>query len=130
MIEDGVQRVSKAGDTRERDAAAEGLAGAAKPALDDEMGIGRIMSAIEDGNFSNSELAMLRKQWQSNPLSPAPPPPHPPTRRTPPQRPREAPGSDCYAHPLPRPLPPITPPPGEHTRQPALRLLHTATALR
>src|SRR3546814_2945195 len=67
MIEDVVKRVSKARDTRERDAAAEGLAGAAKPALDDEIGIGRIMSAIEDGNFSDSELAMLRKQWQSNP---------------------------------------------------------------
>src|SRR3546814_8541675 len=32
------------------------------------------MSAIEDGNFSDSELAMLRKQWQSNPQSPAPRP--------------------------------------------------------
>src|SRR3546814_3761399 len=82
MIEDVVKRVSKARDTRERDAAAEGLAGAAKPALDDEIGIGRIMSAIEDGNFSDSELAMLRKQWQSNTQSPAPRPPTPPIRIT------------------------------------------------
>src|SRR3546814_16638357 len=43
-------------------------------ALDDEIGIGRIMSAIEDGDFSDSELAMLRKQWQSTPQSPAPSP--------------------------------------------------------
>src|SRR3546814_11884322 len=78
MIEDVVKRVSKARDTRERDAAAEGLAGAAKPALDDEIGIGRIMSAIEDGNFSDPELAMLPKHWPSNPPPPTPPPPHPP----------------------------------------------------
>src|SRR5690606_15782630 len=36
--------------------------------------IGRILSAIEDGDFSESELAMLRKQWQSSPQSPAPSP--------------------------------------------------------
>src|SRR5690606_12003592 len=74
MIEDVVKRVSKARDTRERDAAAEGLAGATRPTLDDEIGIGRILSAIEDGDFSESELAMLRKQWQSSPQSPAPSP--------------------------------------------------------
>src|SRR3546814_16237203 len=80
MIEDVVKRVSKARDARAGDAGSESLAGAAKPALDDEIGIGRIMSAIEDGDFSDSELAMLRKQWQSHPQSPAPTPP-PPTPR-------------------------------------------------
>ncbi len=65
MIEDVVKRVSRARDARDTDTGAEGLAGAAKPALEDEIGIGRILSAIEDGDFSDSELAMLRKQWQS-----------------------------------------------------------------
>src|SRR3546814_16223379 len=65
MIEDVVKRVSKARDTRAGEAGSESPAGAAKPALDDEIGIGRIMSAIEDGDFSEPELAMLRKQWQS-----------------------------------------------------------------
>src|SRR3546814_10222908 len=80
MIEDVVKRVSKARDARAGDAGSESLAGAAKPALDDEIGIGRIMSAIEDGDFSDSELAMLRKQWQSTPQSPTPSP-HPPRHR-------------------------------------------------
>src|SRR3546814_20349383 len=65
MIEEVVKRVSKARDTRAGEAGSESPAGAAKPALDDEIGIGRIMSAIEDGDFSEPELAMLRKQWQS-----------------------------------------------------------------
>src|SRR3546814_12904154 len=86
MIEDVVKRVSKARDARAGDAGSESLAGAAKPALDDEIGIGRIMSAIEDGDFSDSELAMLRKQWQSTPKSPNPRPPHPPPGHTRPAR--------------------------------------------
>src|SRR3546814_18084023 len=65
MIEDVVKRVSKARDTRAGEAGSESPAGAAKPALDDEIGIGRLMSAIADGDFSEPELAMLRKQWQS-----------------------------------------------------------------
>ncbi|MGN7724825.1 methylmalonyl-CoA mutase family protein [Luteimonas sp. 22616] len=65
MIEDVVKRVSQARDAKARDTGTESLAGAARPALEDEIGIGRVLSAIEDGHFSDSELAMLRKQWQS-----------------------------------------------------------------
>src|SRR5690606_1029347 len=72
MIEDVVKRVSRVRDARAGNAGSESLAGAAKPALDDEIGIGRILSAIEDGDFSDAELAMLRKQWQSSPQSPDP----------------------------------------------------------
>ncbi|MDH5824279.1 methylmalonyl-CoA mutase family protein [Luteimonas sp. RD2P54] len=34
------------------------------PSLDDEIAIGRVLSAIEDGVYSEAELAKLRKQWQ------------------------------------------------------------------
>jgi isobutyryl-CoA mutase len=34
-----------------------------KPALDDEIGIGRMLSAIEDGFYSEADLSRLRKQW-------------------------------------------------------------------
>ena len=33
------------------------------PAIDDEIAIGRMLSAIEDGAFSEAELALLRKGW-------------------------------------------------------------------
>src|SRR5690606_33407069 len=33
------------------------------PDIDDEIGIGRILSAIEDGIYSEDKLAELRKQW-------------------------------------------------------------------
>src|SRR5690606_2037311 len=33
------------------------------PSIDDEIGIGRLLSAIEDGAFSDAELALLRKGW-------------------------------------------------------------------
>src|SRR3546814_11248595 len=65
MIDDVGKRVAKARGTRAGEAGSGSPGGAAKPALDDEIGIGRIMSAIEAGDFSEPELAMLRKQWQS-----------------------------------------------------------------
>src|SRR5690606_39745613 len=34
-----------------------------RPALEDEIAIGRVLSAIEDGAYTDAELAMLRKQW-------------------------------------------------------------------
>ena len=34
------------------------------PAIDDEIGIGRVLSAIEDGDHPEAELSRLRKQWQ------------------------------------------------------------------
>ncbi|GAA4868099.1 methylmalonyl-CoA mutase family protein [Luteimonas vadosa] len=34
------------------------------PAIDDEIAIGRVLSAIEDGELGEAELSKLRKQWQ------------------------------------------------------------------
>src|SRR5690554_3692486 len=60
MIEDVVARVSGA---REANAAQARQPASTRPALDDEIAIGRVLSAIEDGAYGESELAMLRKQW-------------------------------------------------------------------
>ncbi|QNH13402.1 methylmalonyl-CoA mutase family protein [Xanthomonas sp. SI] len=70
MIEDVVARASRARDSGfSRDSGPgtrdPGQAGASLPHIDDEIGIGKVLSAIEDGAFSESELALLRKQWQS-----------------------------------------------------------------
>src|SRR5690606_12753756 len=65
MIEDVVKRVIAARDAVGRVSTRRTGDGGSRPALQDEIGIGRILSAIEDGDFSDSELAMLRKQWQS-----------------------------------------------------------------
>ncbi|AJC45447.1 methylmalonyl-CoA mutase family protein [Xanthomonas sacchari] len=72
MIEDVVAR---AGQGRETVAEARGAtpAGSPLPDIDDEIGIGRMLSAIEDGAFSEAELALLRKQWQSGAASAAEP---------------------------------------------------------
>ncbi|MGH8147684.1 MAG: methylmalonyl-CoA mutase family protein, partial [Rhodanobacteraceae bacterium] len=40
-----------------------GLAAIAGADIDDEISIGRMLSAIEDGIFSENELKLLRKQW-------------------------------------------------------------------
>ncbi|QCO67531.1 methylmalonyl-CoA mutase [Luteimonas yindakuii] len=63
MIEDVVLRVSNARDARGDEAHA--LA-TTRPSMDDEIAIGRVLSAIEDGAHSEAELAMLRKQWASH----------------------------------------------------------------
>ena len=34
------------------------------PAIENEIAIGRVMSAIEDGDYSEAELSRLRKEWQ------------------------------------------------------------------
>src|SRR3546814_3254635 len=70
MIEDVVKRVSKARDTRAGGAGSESPAGAAKPALDAEIGSGRSMSAIEEGDFPERQLDMTRKQRQSTAAQP------------------------------------------------------------
>ncbi|MEN1960081.1 methylmalonyl-CoA mutase family protein [Luteimonas sp. MJ246] len=62
MIEDVVKRVSGARDARAAEAAE---VATTRPALEDEIAIGRVLSALEDGTYSESELAMLRKQWAS-----------------------------------------------------------------
>src|SRR5690348_14917582 len=63
MIEDVVRRADAA---RERGAGSrdrQELAGSVS--IDDEISVGRTLSAIEDGAFSDSELKMLRKQWEN-----------------------------------------------------------------
>ena len=65
MIEDVVARAREAREALNagigtRDS---GLGKADKPALQDEIAIGRILSAIEDGVFSDADLMRLRKQW-------------------------------------------------------------------
>ncbi len=57
MIEDVVKRAGVR-DAHDRYANAE------SPRIDDEIGIGRVLSAIEDGTLSESELSRLRKEWQ------------------------------------------------------------------
>ncbi len=58
MIEDVVARAATARDASARDAGTEA------PAIEDEIGIGRVLSQLEDGGHSEAELALLRKQWQ------------------------------------------------------------------
>ncbi|MCR6661803.1 MAG: methylmalonyl-CoA mutase family protein [Luteimonas sp.] len=57
MIEDVVKRAGVR-DAHDR------FANIEAPAIDDEIGIGRVLSAIEDGKLSESELSKLRKAWQ------------------------------------------------------------------
>ena len=75
MIEDVVRRASGA---RERGT---GNGEATNPALDDEIAIGRMLSAIEDGEFDDARLASLRKHWAVG--SSASPFPVPRSRSTP-----------------------------------------------
>src|SRR5581483_8388393 len=60
MIEDVVRRAGAARETSgDRDP--QKLVGATH--IEDEISIGRVLSAIEDRGFSDSELKLLRKQW-------------------------------------------------------------------
>ncbi|HKU78211.1 MAG TPA: cobalamin-dependent protein, partial [Rhodanobacteraceae bacterium] len=59
MIEDVVTRARSARDQSE---SANGKQ-PPQPNIDDEVSVGRMLSGIEDGDFSESELKMLRKQW-------------------------------------------------------------------
>ncbi|HEY2344500.1 MAG TPA: methylmalonyl-CoA mutase family protein [Xanthomonadaceae bacterium] len=60
MIEDVVKRAAEA---RERSAPQRDRKDGA-PHIDDEIGIGHALSAIENGEHAEAELAHLRKQWQ------------------------------------------------------------------
>ncbi|MDR6990648.1 methylmalonyl-CoA mutase family protein [Luteimonas sp. 3794] len=59
MIEDVVSRAGGARDAAagDRDALEQ------MPDIEDEIGIGRVLSALEDGVYSESELALMRKGW-------------------------------------------------------------------
>ncbi|MCL1633353.1 methylmalonyl-CoA mutase family protein [Luteimonas sp. SX5] len=59
MIEDVVKRAAGA-----REAAARDVTKNDTPSIDDEIAIGRVLSALEDGIVSETDLAKLRKQWQ------------------------------------------------------------------
>src|SRR5690348_5567829 len=59
MIEDVVTRARSARD--QSDAA--NRKQPPQPNIDNEVSVGRMLSEIEDGDFSESELKMLRKQW-------------------------------------------------------------------
>ncbi|WP_242107125.1 methylmalonyl-CoA mutase family protein [Luteimonas aquatica] len=59
MIEDVVKRAAGA-----RDDAARAAEKHEAPGIDDEIAIGRVLSAIEDGSYGEAELSRLRKQWQ------------------------------------------------------------------
>jgi methylmalonyl-CoA mutase len=58
MIEDVVARADGA-----REPAAGSRQPESHPSIDDEIAIGRVMSSIEDGIYSEGELEKLRKQW-------------------------------------------------------------------
>ncbi|MEF3081329.1 methylmalonyl-CoA mutase family protein [Luteimonas sp. SMYT11W] len=58
MIEDVVNRAATARDAAVRDGSSHA------PDIDDEIGLGRVLSALEDGSISETELAKLRKTWQ------------------------------------------------------------------
>jgi len=60
MIEDVVRRASHA---RDCGVGTRVPGNTAHPSPDDEIAIGRLLSAIEDGVFSEPELVHLRKQW-------------------------------------------------------------------
>jgi len=60
MIEDVVKR---AGGAREQATGNREWEVLAKPGIDDEIGIGRMLSAIEDGIYGDAELEKLRRQW-------------------------------------------------------------------
>ncbi|MDG6347561.1 methylmalonyl-CoA mutase family protein [Luteimonas sp. 8-5] len=61
MIEDVVRRASH---TRDQGPGTGDREKRAVPSIDDEIAIGEMLSAIEDGAFSPSELDHLRKQWK------------------------------------------------------------------
>ncbi|GMV21889.1 MAG: Fused isobutyryl-CoA mutase [Acidimicrobiia bacterium] len=63
MIEDVVTRARAAADARATDAPQAVLDAAS---LDQEISLGRVLSLLEQGRFSESELGDLRHQWQSS----------------------------------------------------------------
>ncbi|MGH8111050.1 MAG: cobalamin-dependent protein, partial [Rhodanobacteraceae bacterium] len=69
MIEDVVARASNARDSVQKSGPGtrgSALSAVAQVDIDDEISVGRMLSALEDGGFSESELKMLRKQWEKN----------------------------------------------------------------
>ncbi len=69
MIEDVVARAARAREQGTGNREQEN-----NPGIDDEIAVGRMLSAIEDGAYSETELARLRKQWAAGSGSPFPVP--------------------------------------------------------
>ncbi|EQD63356.1 methylmalonyl-CoA mutase, large subunit, partial [mine drainage metagenome] len=66
MIEDVMRRTRQARDAARKAGLGtrdSGLGRAVTLDVEDEIGVGRMLSALEDDEFSESELALLRKQW-------------------------------------------------------------------
>ena len=63
MIEDVVARAAR---NRELGIVNRESVNGGKPDIGDEIGIGRVLSAIEDGEYTEAELAKLRKQWAAS----------------------------------------------------------------
>ncbi|MDE1959459.1 MAG: methylmalonyl-CoA mutase family protein [Xanthomonadaceae bacterium] len=66
MIEDVVRRTGEARDATRKAGLGTRDPGPGRAALldvEDEIGVGRMLSALEDDAYSESELALLRKQW-------------------------------------------------------------------
>ncbi len=63
MIEDVMHRAQQGRESRigNRESSK-----AVKPDIDDEISIGRVLSALEDGTYSDTELASLRKSWKGS----------------------------------------------------------------
>ncbi|MFP7721795.1 methylmalonyl-CoA mutase family protein [Lysobacter sp. A3-1-A15] len=64
MIEDVVRRAGDGRAQREASGKDDGVVTTTQPSIDDEIAIGRVMSAIEEGAFDEARLSHLRKQWQ------------------------------------------------------------------
>ena len=64
MIEDVVRRAEDGRARRMEKGQGDGATPATQPDIDDEIAIGRMMSAIEEGTFDETRLSHLRKQWQ------------------------------------------------------------------
>jgi methylmalonyl-CoA mutase len=69
MIEDVVRRASAARESKIENRES---VGTGRLDIDDEISIGRFLSALEDGQFSDAELVRLRKQWAGGSDSPFP----------------------------------------------------------
>src|SRR5690606_6396269 len=66
MIEDVVRRAGAARDSSEAELGDSRFGKAGMPDKDDEIGVGRVLSAIEDGELDEQTLEALRRRWQDH----------------------------------------------------------------
>jgi len=65
MIEDVVARTARHRETGSGDREGSKADAAAFVDIEDEIAVGRVLTAIENGSFSDADLARLRRQWAS-----------------------------------------------------------------